>query len=120
MNTRRSFLIAAVLGIAGCEATDLNQILGPLGLGRRIEVVSATYGQNCGAPAGNVTSHVAQACSGATSKCDYRIDVNTLGDPKRGCAKAFEVQYQCTGGATQTVSAPPEADTKTVTLQCTV
>jgi len=118
MNMKRSLLIGAILGLSGCEAKDWDQILGGMG-GSRIQIVSATYGQNCGAPAGNVTSHVAQACSRSTSRCDYRIDVNALGDPRPGCAKAFEVQYQCAGGATQKATVPPEAHTSTVTLQCT-
>jgi len=119
MNMKKMFSLVAVLGIAGCDAVDWNKVLGGFGV-RRIQIVSATYGLNCGVPQGNATSHIAQACSNATTRCDYRIDVNALGDPKPGCAKAFEVQYQCAGGATQTVSAPAEAGLGTiVTLQCT-
>lgn len=118
MNVKESFLLVAVLGMAGCDAIDWNKIIGDLS-GRRIQIVSATYGLNCGAPRDNATSHITQACSSATTQCNYLIDVNALGDPKPGCAKAFEVQYQCAGGATQTISASPEANTKTVTLQCT-
>jgi len=117
MKMKKGFLLVAVLGMAGCEAVDLNQILG--GLGGRINVVSATYGLNCGAPRGNATSQVAQVCSSATSKCEYRVDVNALGDPRPGCAKAFEVDYRCAGGANQTASAPAEAGLGSiVTLQC--
>ena len=118
MNMKKSFLLVALLAMAGCEGVDWNQVLGGFGF-RKITIVSATYGLNCGAPQGNATSHITQACSNASTKCDYRIDVINLGDPKPGCAKAFEVQYQCAGGATQTVTAPPEANTTTVTLQCT-
>jgi hypothetical protein len=117
MNIKIRLLIAAVLGTAGCEGINMDQILGGLG-GSNIKVVSASYGQNCGAPAGNVTSQVAQACSRSVSKCDYRVDVNTLGDPRQGCAKSFEVEYQCSGGATQKAAVPPEANNQTVTLQC--
>ena len=119
MNMKKRFLLVAVLGMAGCDAIDWNKILGDLS-GRRIQIVSATYGLNCGAPQGNATSHITRMCSSAITKCDYLIDVNALGDPKPGCAKAFEVQFQCSGGATQTVSAPAEANTRTVTLQCTL
>jgi hypothetical protein len=119
MNMKIRLLLVALLSMAGCEAIDWNQILGGLGVSR-IHVVAATYGLNCGAPQGNATSHITQMCSSAITKCDYLIDVNALGDPKPGCAKAFEVQFQCSGGATQTVSAPAEANTRTVTLQCTL
>ena len=118
MNIKKSLLFVALLGMAGCEGVNWNQVLGGLGL-QRMQIVSATYGLNCGVPQGNATSQITKACSSATTKCDYYIDVNALGDPKQGCMKTFEVQYQCSGGATQTVSVPAEANTKTVTLQCT-
>jgi len=118
MNMKKSLLFVALLGMAGCEGVNWNQVLGGFGV-NRMQIVSATYGLNCGAPQGNATSQITKACSSATTKCDYVIDVNALGDPKQGCAKTFEVQYQCSGGATQTVSVPAEANTKTVTLQCT-
>ena len=115
MNMKKMFPLVAVLGMAGCEAVDWNQILGG-----RMQIISATYGLNCGAPRGNATSHIAEACRSSTSRCDYRIDVNVLGDPRVGCAKAYEVEYRCLGGATQTVTAPAEAGLGTiVTLQCT-
>ena len=118
MNMKKSLLFVALLGMAGCEGANWNQVLGGLGF-QRMQIVSATYGLNCGAPQGNATSQITNACSRASTKCDYVIDVNALGDPKFGCAKTFEVQYQCSGGATQTLSVPAEANTKTVTLQCT-
>jgi hypothetical protein len=113
MNPKRLFLIVAILGMAGCVAYDWNHMFID-----RMNIVSATYGPNCGAPRGNATSDVARACNG-TSKCDYRIDVNILGDPRPGCVKTFEAEYQCPSGATQTVSAPGEAGLGTVvTMQC--
>src|SRR5262245_15899798 len=118
MNIKTTLFIALALGAASCEGVDMDKILGGLGAGSNIKIVSASYGQNCGAPAGNVTSQVAQACSRSVSKCEYRVDVNALGDPKPGCQKSFEAEYQCTGSASQKVSGPPEANHQTVTLQC--
>ncbi len=114
MNMKNMFLLVAVLGLAGCEAIDRGYFPGG-----GMHIISATYGLNCGAPRGNVTSHIAQACDG-TSQCDYRIDVNALGDPSRGCRKTYEVEYRCGIGPTRTASAPAGADTGTmVALQCT-
>ena len=59
-------------------------------------MVSATYGANCGASSGNATAAVRAACDGRKF-CDYRVDVNALGDPAPGCGKSFTVEYQCAG-----------------------
>jgi hypothetical protein len=68
------------------------------GCGPRVDirVMQATYGPNCGAPKGNATVAVAQACDGKKA-CSYRVHVHELGDPAPGCAKTFEVLYRCTG-----------------------
>lgn len=61
-----------------------------------IQVESATYGANCGAPSGNATAHVRGTCEGQAS-CEYIIDVKKLGDPASGCGKSFSVNYRCPG-----------------------
>ncbi len=115
MNMKNMFLLLAVLAMAGCEAVDRGYFPGG-----RMQIISATYGLNCGAPRGNATSDIARACSNATSQCDYRVDVNALGDPRPGCAKDYEVEYRCGLGGTRTASAPAEAGSgAVVTLQCT-
>jgi peptidoglycan/LPS O-acetylase OafA/YrhL len=74
-----------------------------------IRVLAATYGGNCGAKAGNVTRALSSACEGKES-CDYRVDVNKLGDPAGGCAKAFTAQYACAPGQARfTKDLPAEA-----------
>jgi len=114
MNIKNMFLLVAVLGMAGCEAIDQGYFPGG-----RMRIVSATYGLNCGAPRGNATWHIAEACDG-TSNCNYPIDVNALGDPSVGCPKTYAVEYRCAGGATRTASAAEGAGPGTiVTLQCT-
>lgn len=62
-----------------------------------IFVVSATYGENCGAPQGNATSDVRMACN-ALKCCSYTVDVSLLGDPSPGCGKGFSVEYICKPG----------------------
>jgi hypothetical protein len=74
-----------------------------------IKVVAATYGRNCGAQYGNVTSHVASLCDGKTA-CDHIIEAALLGDPAYGCRKDFVAEWRC-GNAPETGSAVvgPEA-----------
>lgn len=71
------------------------------GLWRRVapnvHVEAATYGFNCGAPAGNVTRSFG-GCEGTTS-CPATVDWRYLGDPAPGCAKDFSIEYRCHGGA---------------------
>ncbi|MCS6812188.1 MAG: acyltransferase [Cyanobacteria bacterium] len=59
-----------------------------------IQILSATYGASCGAPLGNATTHIQQACW-RQETCNYTIDVRRLGDPAAGCNKSFSVEYQC-------------------------
>ncbi|WP_217520162.1 hypothetical protein [Roseicyclus elongatus] len=87
------------------------------GLMGRINVLSASYGVNCGAPQGNVTGHIAAQCNGQTS-CDYRVDHTVIGDPAVGCRKTYQVSYECGDGVTRTAEAPAEASGRSVALQC--
>lgn len=61
---------------------------------REITVIEASYGGRCGAPQGNVTGAVANACDG-TRGCTFVVDVAQLGDPAAGCAKDFRVVWRC-------------------------
>lgn len=84
-----------------------------------VNVVSATYGGNCGAAAGNVTAQLAAACNGR-STCTYTIDYHVLGDPAPGCAKTYAAQWRCgTSATTYNATAAAEAGFgSTVTLVC--
>jgi hypothetical protein len=84
-----------------------------------VRLVSATYGGNCGAPAGNVSAVVAAACNGK-STCPYVVDWTVIGDPAYGCGKDFVVQWRCAGSAkTATVRLPGEAGfKKTALISC--
>lgn len=59
-----------------------------------IKVVSATYGRNCNAKAGNATTLVAKSCDGKQS-CDFPIDLRTLEDPAPACNKDFVSEWKC-------------------------
>jgi hypothetical protein len=83
-----------------------------------VTVTSATYGGNCGAPSGNVTRHLAQACNGK-ARCDYVIDYQIIGDPKVMCSKDYVAKWRCGDGRTRNASVPPEAGfKKSVSLGC--
>jgi peptidoglycan/LPS O-acetylase OafA/YrhL len=74
-----------------------------------IDILSATYGQNCGAHTGNATADVHAACGGKSS-CSYVVDVTRLGDPANGCQKNFTATYRCAGNpALLTREVPGEA-----------
>jgi hypothetical protein len=61
-----------------------------------IDVVSATYGANCGAVRGNVTPHLGSMCGGQQT-CSYRIDATLIGDPAYGCKKDYVAEWRCPG-----------------------
>ncbi|HEY0666439.1 MAG TPA: hypothetical protein VGD24_10265 [Gallionella sp.] len=64
-----------------------------------IKVVSASYGRNCNAAAGNVTSLLSTACDGRIS-CDFVIDTSVLADPAPNCNKDFAAEWKCGEGST--------------------
>jgi hypothetical protein len=91
---------------------------GRRGIESRVVVTSATYGGNCGAPRGNVTPHLAGACNGK-SGCDYVIDWQVIGDPKRFCSKDYVAEWRCGGGSVRKASVSPEAGfQKSISLRC--
>lgn len=110
------------------NATDSFATGGPNGT---ISVISATYGGNCGAPAGDETAQVAAICNGADA-CTYRVCVcgdNTCGagdppcipDPAANCAKDFTVLWRCTADAptfNRSASLPAEANNNALVLGC--
>lgn len=83
-----------------------------------IEVVSATWGENCKAPAGNSTAFVKAVCEGADA-CSYFVHRAFIPDPAIGCAKAFTVEWKCAGQAEPSrATLSEEAEGKTVELAC--
>jgi hypothetical protein len=92
----RSILWAAVAAasLSACSRQPSGPKVG-------IQVVAATYGQNCRAAGGNSTTFVAQACNGKTV-CAYTVDVGKIGDPSPGCTKNFVAEWTC--GDSRTVN----------------
>jgi len=84
-----------------------------------IKIISATYGGNCGAQFGNMTSRLADACDGKRI-CDYRIDYKVIGDPAFLCGKDYVARWSCGGnGQTESARIAPEAGYgKVVSIQC--
>ena len=84
-----------------------------------VTVLSAWYGQSCGAAHGNVTALIKSRCDGK-APCNYPVDVNALGDAAPGCAKNLVVLFACPGQTTvRLAQLPAEAHGKTLTLACT-
>jgi len=84
----------------------------------RINVISGSYGMNCGAPFGNKTRHLANLCNGR-DYCSYVINVNVLGDPAVGCAKEYVAEWRCGSGAIRSARVPAEAGRGSIiTLSC--
>lgn len=84
-----------------------------------IQIVSGSYGLNCGASYGNVTDHLVAACNGKC-KCQYTIDYQVIGDPAVGCRKNYVAEWKCGENSKQySVKASPEAGyRKTITIEC--
>ena len=61
--------------------------------GGKIEIVTATYGYNCGVALGAHTDKMIELCGGAR-RCTYR-PFDAFGDPAVGCGKRIRVQYRC-------------------------
>jgi hypothetical protein len=76
-----------------------------------INVVGASWGQNCGAPKDNATQWVRSACAGKR-ECNFAFDWRLLGNPAPTCQKQFSVAWTCSenGNARETVlpSDPPQ------------
>lgn len=94
-----------------------------------IDIVSATYGENCRyvtppPPApnmfrrNNAEKFFRDACRGRM-RCDVRIDVNAIGDPVQGCGKDLAVTYQCIGEKnTRHLKIAAEANGHNAVLEC--
>jgi len=116
--------VVALLG-AGCSGSPDESVSAATEnlSGQRIDVISATFGLNCGVSRGNATGAVASACDGATS-CTQTVSTGmTGGDPARGCDKDFDADYACgTVGTANSgrlaVHVPREANTKPFSLNC--
>jgi hypothetical protein len=79
---------------AGASGSSVAQ---PLEGSADIRITSATFGGNCGAPEGNLTWPLVQACDGR-SLCRYQVGEETVealaADPEK-CANRLTVQWRC-------------------------
>jgi len=83
-----------------------------------IKVTSATLGENCGTPRGNVTDRVAAICDGKET-CSLPGSQVRDPDPAFGCVKSFAAEWRCGSGKTRSNSVPPVWwETNVLTLSC--
>jgi hypothetical protein len=60
-----------------------------------IQVVAATYGQNCDAPVGNITGAIGKICNGRRD-CAFQVDPTIVGfAPASKCEKDMKITYIC-------------------------
>ena len=63
-----------------------------------IDVVSASFGANCGASKDNALQFVRSACAGK-QQCTYSFDWREIGNPAKTCYKEFQVEWKCSRAA---------------------
>lgn len=84
----------------------------------QIDIYRATYGPNCGAPVGNETAHLSEACQGK-QKCTYILEPEVVGDPAHGCVKKYEATFTCGhGGAAKNLSIDTGTGHTPITIDC--
>ena len=71
-----------------------------------IAVVQASYGTNCGAPAGNATPTLVNLCDGQKT-CAFVANNALFGDPKPYCPKDFLAEWRCGSTAFRTAAVSP-------------
>ncbi|SAK52867.1 hypothetical protein AWB79_01943 [Caballeronia hypogeia] len=97
--------IVMLAGIAGAQA-------------RTIEVISGTYGANCGAQNGNATRDLTRQCNGRDT-CAYMLDRKRISDPAGTCRKDLQANWRCTDTEFHTAMLSPEAGmNSTLVLSC--
>jgi len=70
-----------------------------------INVISATFGENCGVPKDNILQWVRSACSGK-GQCNFVFDYLLLGNPAPRCNKQVRIEWKCAAnGPTHDVGA---------------
>jgi len=84
-----------------------------------INVVSASFGVNCGASKDNALQYLRSACAGK-QQCTYSFDLREVGNPARTCYKQFQVEWKCSqSGTILTRNLPPDpAQGTPVALDC--
>ena len=85
---------------------------------RTITVVSATFGQNCGAQQGNATHDVARQCNGSMS-CQYVLNDTLAHENANRCGQDFRAEWRCNEREFHTAILSPAARPgDTLVLNC--
>ncbi|MBC8741552.1 hypothetical protein F6X40_33865 [Paraburkholderia sp. UCT31] len=75
---------------------------------RAITIVSGTYGENCGAPRGNLTRELERHCNGRET-CDYALPGLHKGGTTMACPRDFHAEWQCDHADFHTAALGPGA-----------
>lgn len=85
---------------------------------RLVDVISGTYGQNCGAHGGNATRELASKCNGHKT-CDFVLDPQMAAGAGDHCPKNFVAKWQCDSQESHIAMLSPEAGRgSTLVLTC--
>jgi hypothetical protein len=93
MKIKKRYLAVLLVLLALALAITLSWgLYNPL---KGIQVVAATYGENCNAPAGNITGAIGKICNGH-GDCAFQVNPATIGfDPASKCEKDLKISYIC-------------------------
>ncbi|WP_262420112.1 hypothetical protein [Paraburkholderia sp. 31.1] len=85
---------------------------------RAITIVSGTYGENCGAPRGNLTRELERHCNGRET-CDYALPGLHKGGTTMACPRDFHAEWHCDHADFHTAALGPGAKSgDTLVLGC--
>lgn len=117
---KQQLALSGALKAALAVEEEMEKIKRETLISKSISVVSGSFGTNCGASYGNVTSHLASSCNGKKS-CTYTVNFRIIGDPCRG-NKSYIAEWRCGGNSTiyraQAFEMRVEPYTATINLTC--
>jgi hypothetical protein len=121
LNRRTESGPAFLSGIVRCIALAFGMFLLAANVGaeeRTITIVSGTYGQNCGAPRGNLTRDVARHCNGRSS-CGYAVPGLRKDSVASACRRDFLAEWHCDNAEFHSAALGPGAKSgDTLVLGC--
>ncbi|MEX3959208.1 hypothetical protein [Trinickia sp. EG282A] len=83
-----------------------------------IEVLSGTYGSNCGLPRGNASRDLTRRCNG-NETCSYELGDRLGSEPMKQCRPDFLAEWRCGNAELHTAALAPEAKSgDTLVLSC--
>lgn len=82
-----------------------------------IRIDDATYGGNCGAPAGNATARVTEACADR-AWCILAVKREEFNEPESCCKKELVVTYRCDSGPQRRTTVEGDAHGRRLILDC--